>query len=292
MRRNLTPYGLIAPASVLLALIMGYPLVRLIVLSFQNWGLKQIYNPDAGPEFAGLANYRRLLDDSFFWTVVARSVLLTAVMVIGSMAAGVGIALVMRNVPGWCRWLVTLSLVVAWAVPHVVSTEMFAWLTDYNFGVVNWLLGIPRHNWYVNNVEGFGVASAVVIWGAVPLIAISTYAALTQVPAELVEAARVDGASSGQVLRRIVMPLIRPILALLTMLSVIWDFQVFSQIWVLRQGNPTNDYFTLGIYAYAKAYYSHQYGFSAAVAIVIMLMLGGAMALYLRSLARLSGVDE
>jgi N,N'-diacetylchitobiose transport system permease protein len=168
---------------------------------------------------------------------------------------------------------------------------MFAWMTDYNYGVVNWLLGMPRHNWYISNVEGFGVASAVVVWGAVPLITISTYAALSQVPGELVEAARVDGATPGQILRRITLPLIRPIIRLLTVLSIIWDLQVFAQIWVLRQSNPTQDYFTLGIYAYTKAYYSHSYGYASAVAIVIVLLLAMVVGVYMRSLSKLGGID-
>ena len=133
-----------------------------------------------------------------FWTAVERSVLLTVVdgrrvdadrrrhRAADAASPGLGAGGSSR-----CR------LVVAWSVPSVVSTEMFAWMTDYNYGVVNWLLGMPRHNWYINNVEGFGVAGAVVVWGAVPLITISTYAALSQVPSELVEAARVDGATSG-----------------------------------------------------------------------------------------------
>ena len=141
-------------------------MVKLLILSFQKWGLAQIFDPDAGPQFAGLDNYQRIFSDSFFWTVLLRTVLVATAMVVLSMLAGLGVALVMGRVPGWCRWLMTFSLVLAWAVPHPVSTEMFAWLTDYNYGVVNWLFGIPRHNWYIDNVQGLGVATAVVVWGA------------------------------------------------------------------------------------------------------------------------------
>ena len=289
-RFDATPYWLILPASVLLIGLMGYPLVRLVVQSFQHWGLRQIHG-GYPPDWVGFDNYQQIFTDPMFWTAVERSVLLTVVMVGASMLIGVGIALLMQRVPAWVRWLITLSLVVAWSVPSVVSTEMFAWMTDYNYGVVNWLLGMPRHNWYINNVEGFGVASAVVVWGAVPLIAISTYAALSQVPSELVEAARVDGATSGQILRRITLPLIRPIIRLLTVLSIIWDLQVFAQIWVLRQSSPTQDYFTLGIYAYTKAYYSHSYGYASAVAIVIVLLLAMVVGVYMRSLSKLGGID-
>jgi N,N'-diacetylchitobiose transport system permease protein len=74
-------------------------------------------------------------------------------------------------------------------------------------------------------------------------------------------------------------------------LSIIWDLQVFAQIWVLRQSNPTQDYFTLGIYAYTKAYYSHSYGYASAVAIVIVLLLAMVVGVYMRSLSKLGGID-
>jgi N,N'-diacetylchitobiose transport system permease protein len=289
-RRDWTPYALILPACVVLIALMGYPLVRLAELSLQQWGLRQIYNPDLGPAWIGLRNFSQILHDSLFWTSVVRSLILTFAMVAGSMVVGVGIALVMQRVPAWCRWLMTFALVLAWAVPNFVATEMFAWMTDYNYGVVNWLIGMPRHNWYTSNVTGFSVAVAVVIWGAVPLITISSYAALGQVSRELIEAARVDGASGGQILRKVTLPLIRPIIALLTILSVIWDFQVFAQIWVLRQGNPTPDYYTLGIYAYTKAYYSHSYGYASALAIVVMLILGVIVGVYVKSLSKMGNV--
>jgi N,N'-diacetylchitobiose transport system permease protein len=285
-----TPYALATPALVVLIGVLGYPMVKLVILSFQKWGLAQIFDPDAGPQFAGLDNYQRIFSDSFFWTVLLRTVLVAAAMVVFSMLAGLGVALVMGRVPNWCRWLMTFSLVLAWAVPHPVSTEMFAWLTDFNYGVVNWLFGIPRHNWYIDNVQGLGVATAVVVWGAVPLIAITLHAALGQIPTELVEAARVDGASGFQVLRRVTLPLLRPILTMLTTLSIVWDFQVFTQIWVLRQANPTKDYFTLGIYSYAKAYYSHDYGYASALAVVTVLLLIGVMAVYLRQILRMGEI--
>jgi N,N'-diacetylchitobiose transport system permease protein len=270
--------------------VLGYPLVKLVILSFQQWGLAQIFS-GGGASFAGLKNYSRILTDNFFWTVVQRTLLVAVAMVIGSMAAGIGVALLMQRVPKWVRGVITFALVLAWAVPHPVATEMFAWMTDYNYGVLNHLLGIPRHNWYISNVQGFGVATAVVVWGAVPLIAITVHAALLQIPKELTEAARVDGASSVRVFRHITVPLLRPILLMLTTLSVIWDVQVFTQIWVLRQSNPTHDYFTLGIYSYAKAFYSHDYGYASALAVVTVLLLLGVMVVYLRQILRMGEVE-
>ncbi|MFI6448185.1 carbohydrate ABC transporter permease [Kitasatospora sp. NPDC050543] len=285
-RRDHAPYLLLAPSVLMLIAVLGFPLGRVLVLSVQHWGVRQIFSPD-GPAFAGLDNYATLLGDPEFWTVLVRTVVLTAAMAGLSMAAGTGIALLMRRVPPWCRRTVTFALVLAWAVPSFVSTEIFAWMTDYNAGIVNRALGMQAHNWYADPVQGLAVATAVVVWGAVPLIGVTVYAGLGQVPAELEEAARLDGAQARQVFRYVTLPVLRPLLALLATLSVIWDFQVFNQIWILRQGAPGPDYFTLGIYAYVKAYAGHDYGLASASAVLTVLLLLVVMVVYLRQIARI-----
>ncbi|MBB5873313.1 N,N'-diacetylchitobiose transport system permease protein [Allocatelliglobosispora scoriae] len=284
------PFLLIAPSVIVLIAVLGYPLARVVVLSFQRWGVEQIFS-DSPPPFVGLENYSRILSDGQFWTVLWRTLLLTAVMVAASMLAGVGIALLMERVHTSVRRAMTFVLVLAWAVPSFVSTQIFGWMTQQNFGVLNHLLGTGQHNWYVNSVEGLGVATVVVVWGAVPFIAITTYAGLTQVPAELIEAARIDGASGRQVLTRITMPLLRPILVVVTSLSVIWDFQVFNQIWILRNSSPETDYQTLTIYAYMQAYAGHEYGYASSVAVVTIALLIVVMVFYLRQIVRMGDVE-
>jgi N,N'-diacetylchitobiose transport system permease protein len=289
-RERSLPFLLIAPSVLVLIAVLGYPLARVVVLSFQRWGVEQIFGSGA-PPFVGLDNYERILSDQVFWTVVWRTLLLTAVMVTASMLAGVGIALLLERVHTWVRRAMTFVLVLAWAVPSFVSTQIFGWMTQQNFGVLNHLLGTGQHNWYVNSVEGLAVATAVVVWGAVPFIAITTYAGITQVPAELIEAARIDGAGGRQVLTRITLPLIRPILVVVTSLSVIWDFQVFNQIWILRNGSPEAEYQTLTIYAYLRAYQGQEYGYASSVAVVTILLLIVVMIFYLRQIVRMGDVE-
>jgi N,N'-diacetylchitobiose transport system permease protein len=167
-----------------------------------------------------------------------------------------------------------------------VSTQIFAWMTEQNFGVLNYLLGLGQHNWYTDSRQGLAVATLIVVWGAVPFIAVTTYAALTQVPAELVEAARLDGAGGRQVFFGVTLPSIRPVLLIVTALSIIWDFNVFVQIWTLRNGAPSSDYQTLATYAYTQAYSSHEYGYASAVAVVTVLLLLAVMVVYIRQLVR------
>ncbi|WP_371494403.1 sugar ABC transporter permease [Kitasatospora sp. NBC_00374] len=285
-RTDRTPYLLVAPSVLVLLGVLAYPLGKVVVLSFQHWGVGQIFGA-RGPAFVGTDNYTALLSDPQFRTVLLRTVMLTAAMAGLSMAVGTAVALLMRQVPGWCRVAITCALVLAWSVPTFVSTEIFAWMTEYNSGVVNWALGMQPHNWYADATQGLAVATAVVVWGAVPLIAVTLYAGLAQIPAELLEAARMDGAGAWRLLRSVVLPLLRPLLALLTTLSVIWDFQVFNQIWILRQGAPGEDYYTLGIYSYVKAYAGHDYGLASAAAVLTVLLLLGVMVVHLRQIAKI-----
>ncbi|MDI1463111.1 sugar ABC transporter permease [Catellatospora sp. KI3] len=285
-RRPRLPFLLIAPAAVILLLVQAYPLARVAALSFQSWGLAQIFSDEAAP-FVGLENFQRILSDPLFWAALRRTLVLTAAMVSLTMLFGVGIALLMERLPAWLRRVVMSVLVMAWAVPTFVSTQVFAWMTQQNFGVLNHLLGLGQHNWYVNPVEGLSVATAVVVWGAVPFIAVTTYAGLTQVPGELVESARMDGASGLQVLRRVTLPLLKPVLGIQIVLSVIWDFQVFNQIWLLRNASPEPEYQTIGIYAYMQAYQGHDYGYAGAVALVNVLLLAVVLVVYVRQLIRM-----
>lgn len=288
--RRPLPYILVLPAIMVLVTVLGYPLAKLINLSFQKWGVENIFS-DAGPRYIGLDNYVSVLTDAAFYRVLWRTLILTVAMVSSSMLIGVGIALLLERVPAWVRRGMTFTLVLAWAVPTFVSTQIFAWMTEQNFGVLNYLFGLGTHNWFINPVEGLTVSTIIVVWGAVPFITLTTYAALTQVPAELVDAARVDGANAPQVFRNITLPTIRPVLTVVTALSVIWDFQVFNQIWILRNGAPSLEYQTLAIYAYFKAYQGHEYGYAAAVAVVTVLLLCLVMVYYLRQLAKIGDAE-
>src|SRR5947209_20636118 len=115
------------------------------------------------------------------------------------------------------RTLLTAGLVLVWATPVIVAVDLWQWMFDYEFGVVNWLLTFLRlgnfihHNWYARPLEGFTVIAIVVIWGALPFAAITLFAGLLQVPAELVESAEVDGANGFQVFPTIPVALPEPI---------------------------------------------------------------------------------
>jgi N,N'-diacetylchitobiose transport system permease protein len=182
--------------------------------------------------------------------------------------------------------------VAAWATPVLTAVAIWQWMFDFEFGVVNWLLtrlgvgDFVNHNWFDRPLEGFTVIVLVVVWGALPFVAITLYAGLTQVPAELEEAARVDGGGAWQVFWKVTFPMLKPIFLLLTVLSTIWDFKVFTQIWVMLNQRPGRDYYLLGIWSYSESFGVSNYGKGATIAVVMVALLMVLTSVYVRQMLR------
>jgi len=134
--------------------------------------------------------------------VLWRTVVFTAVNVGLTMALSMGIAVLLTRLGRAMRLGVTVSMVFAWAIPPLSAVALWRWMIDYEFGVLNWLItrtglaDYDHHNWFDDPAQGFAVITAVVVWGAIPFVALTLYAGLTQVPSEIQEAARIDGAGS------------------------------------------------------------------------------------------------
>ncbi|MFI6104328.1 carbohydrate ABC transporter permease [Streptomyces sp. NPDC051310] len=290
------PWALLAPCLLVLLLVLGYPLVRLVTLSFQKfeqpqlWGFKE-------PESVGLANFAKILGDGEFWAVVLRTVVFAGGAVILTMVLGMLIALLLQRVSGWVRTLINIALVASWGMPIIVATAIFKWLFDTDYGVLNWLLdklpGVDMigHNWFASGPQGLAVIMLLVVWGAVPFVVITLSAGLTQVPKELEEAARLDGAGGWGVFRYVTLPILKPIIVMLTTLSVIWDMGVFPQVFVMRNGHPEAEFQLLTTYSYDKAFVVNDYGGGSAIALVTVVLLLGVVAVYMRQMLKIGDVE-
>ena len=289
-RRTPLPYLLLVPAIVALAVALGYPLLRQVVLSFQEFGLAQQFG--RAPEWIGVDNYRELLTDRYLWVVTLRSLLFCLVNATVTMAIGVGLALLMRHMSKGVRILLQTGLLLAWAMPVVASLTVWEWLFDTQYGVINYLLtqagfDFQGHSWLLQPLSFFFVATVIIVWMSVPFVAFTVYAALTQVPEELVESAEIDGAGPAQRLRHIVFPTIRPVLMVVGLLQVIWDLRVFSQIYILQKaGGSTHDTNPLGTYIYRLGIGGGQFGMAAAVAIFMLFLTVLVTAPYVRAMLK------
>ena len=289
------PYLLVLPALVVVLAVLGYPMYRLFTLSFQQYGLFELIRHQG--TWIGLDNYQTILHDREFWTVLLRTILFTAVTVALTMLFGTLIALLLARLGAAMRLLITTALVLAWAMPPVVAVNIWSWMVDYEFGVLNYTLahlGLERydhHDWFANPWEGFAVITAIVVWGAVPFVTITIYAGLTQVSRELVEAAAIDGAGPVRSFRDITLPILKPIFVILASLSVIWNFQVFTQVWIIRNARPEEDYFLMSIYSFVESFGKSDYGLGSAIAVVTVVTLIAVTFFYIRQMVRIGELD-
>ena len=135
------------------------------------------------------------------------------------------------------------------------------------------------------------VVTAVIVWGAIPFVAISVYAALAQVPRELVEAAEIDGARPWRVFFDVTFPILKPILLILTSLSIIWDFGVFAQPYLLIGGahiDQTN--YLMGVYVFIKGYADHNFGLGATISLLMLVMVAAMSVVYVRQMVKAGNV--
>jgi N,N'-diacetylchitobiose transport system permease protein len=295
-KKKATPYLLATPAILLLFGLLAYPLFRMTVLSFQNMRLRHLIRGET-PPWAGFDNYTRVFSDPFFWTVVRNTVVFTVVAVSLSVLLGLLVALLMRRVSPWVRITMVIAMMLVWAMPQLIQAQIFKWMVDADFGVLNYLIDkIPgvnffNHSWWLSSAQGWTVITALVVWGGIPFLAVTLFAGLSQVPRDLVEAATVDGANAWQVFRNVTLPILRPLIVIVTTLSVIWDFQVFTQIWVLRDSKPEREYLSLSVYAYTESFGRSNYSLGSAIALITVVLMLGVMAFYIRQMFKIGDVD-
>jgi N,N'-diacetylchitobiose transport system permease protein len=296
--RGSVPYALLLPTVIVVGAVLGYPLWKLVDISFRHYGFSQIVGGKAAP-LNGFANYKAIFNDDFFWTVLQRTVIWTTAMVVATIVIGLGLALLMERVSRWARLLLTFTLIATWSMPRVVATEMWKWMTDYQSGVLNYVLDklgfhqFAHYNWLVPTrpTSGLVLIGIVVVWGALPFVVITLYAALTQVPKELVEAATCDGAGPMTVFRMVTLPILRPVLVIVTSLSIIWDFGVFDQIYIMGDNVPDKAFWNIGVYAYSEAFRQGNFGFGAAISIVMVFLLLLVSVLYIRQMIKLGETE-
>ncbi|WP_426595092.1 carbohydrate ABC transporter permease [Cellulomonas sp. McL0617] len=288
-RRKLGVYGLLVPASILIGVALGYPLVRQFITSFQEFGLKQQFG--APPEWVGLKNYQTLLTDPYVWTVIARSIAFCLVNAAVTMVIGIAFAVLMQRVTRTARMTLQISLLLAWGTPVLASMTVWQWLFNSQYGVINWVLAnvfgmtdMAGHSWIIQPLSFFFVATVIVVWMSVPFVAFSVYAGLLQVPDETLEAAQLDGASQRQQFWNITIPMIRPVLSIVMLLQVIWDLKVFTQIYVLqRAGAPTHETNLLGTLIYS---YAGNFSKASALATIMLVITLALTGFYIRQMLK------
>jgi N,N'-diacetylchitobiose transport system permease protein len=289
--RGLLVYLPILPALFAFVVLLGYPVVLTFAISFQKMGLRELVQHTT--VWIGFQNYVTIFSDPTFWTITVRTLAFTVVNVALTIVIGTGVALLLGALSRWLRLALSIALILAWATPALTASVIFQWLFDSKFGVVNWALtkiaifgDYTNHSWFSTGLSTFFVIGLLIVWQAIPFVAFSLRAGILSIPPDQYEAARVDGASDVAIFRRITLPSILPLVLILTFLSAIWDFKVFTQIWTVRQGGPDGQTVTLAISAYLKGITQAQYGVASAIAVVMIVILTLVVIPYLRTMLR------
>src|SRR5204863_588038 len=192
------PSALVYPVIAVLGAILGYPIYNLVRLSLERYGLSELIQHHGF--YVGLHNFGSVLHDSIFWHTLVRTVVFTIANVGLTMVLGTLIALLLVRVSSIVRIALTTGLVLVWSMPIVVAVQVWYWMTNYENGVLNYALtklhlgDYYQHDWYATAFSQLSLVTALIVWGAIPFVVVTVYAALSQVPGELLEAAEIDGA--------------------------------------------------------------------------------------------------
>ena len=276
----------VAPAALVVLLIVIVPLGRALWMSLFHIVLTR---PGVEP-FVGLDNYIEQLTSSDFWAATGRALFFTFASTAIELSLGLGLALLMDQ-PLRFRWLLRSIIILPWALPTIVNALMWRWIDNAEYGSLNALLtqtGIIHEYqpWLSNSDTAMWMVILADVWKLTPLCAILLLAALQSVDREVVEVAQVDGAGPVQLFRRIILPLITPVVLIVLVLRTMEAFKVFDIIWIMTRGGPANSTQTVAIYAYQTAYQGFDFGRGAALGYLIALVIMVLAAIYLRLLGR------
>jgi N,N'-diacetylchitobiose transport system permease protein len=285
------PYLLLLPVVGVLGAILGYPIYDLVRLSLQKYGLFELLQHHG--IYVGLHNFGSVLHDPVFWHTLLRTVVFTTVNVGLTIVGGTLIALLLVRVSTWVRLLLTLGLVLVWAMPPVVAVQVWSWMTNSQNGVLNYILtelhvgNFFQHNWFETPFSQLTMVTTLIVWGALPFVAITVYAALSQVPQELVEAAQIDGARAWRVFKDVTLPVLTPLLLILTSLSIIWDFGAFTQPYLLiGPGQQNTSNYLMSVYLYVEGYGKTDFGRGAAISLLMLAIVAALSVFYVRQMLR------
>jgi multiple sugar transport system permease protein len=287
---TLSRWLFIAPAVVYVAIFFGYPVVKNVIMSFQDYTTRTFFTGEA--PWVGFGNYAKTFSSSLFMTTIVNTALFTIGSIVAQFVLGLGLALFFkRNFPlsGFLRGL----LLLPWLLPLIASSAVWKWILDQDSGALNQFLGLfgaPAIPWLVSPNLALLAVIGVNIWLGIPFNTTILYSGLQGVPQELYEAAALDGAVGVRAFRYITWPSIRSVVSVVIVLGVVYTLKVVDIILGLTGGGPANSTQTLATNAYHQSFVNFQFGEGAAVSNVLIVVSFIFAVVYI-SLSR-KAVDE
>jgi multiple sugar transport system permease protein len=279
---RLTPWALLAPALFAASVLVVFPVGESVWLSLHRTIL---FEPGSRP-FVGLANYVAAMEDPAFWASLWTSLIWVVCAVAGQFGLGLAAALLLNRRFAW-RGAARALIVIPWALPSVIIGLIWTWMLDFNLGVVNELglrLGLLSQPvaWMTNPGTAMAAVILAVIWQGFPFFAVTLLAGLQAIPAELHEAASLDGAGALARFRHVTWPGLAGVISASLLLRMIWVANSLDLILVMTGGGPGTATQTLPLHAFLTAWSGGDYGQGSALAVILTLLLMGVVILQLR----------
>ncbi|WP_422723846.1 carbohydrate ABC transporter permease [Isoptericola luteus] len=288
---RLRPWMLLTPALLVLAVLLLWPLVRVALFSLQDYGLKEIVSKESN--WIGLDNFVEIFTSEQLWQVVLPNTVVFAVLSVAcTVVFGTVVAVLLASLGRVWRTVVSSAIMAAWAMPAVTGTYVWVWIFDADRGVFNHVaqtLGLQDApvNWFTERWSFYAIVLLNVVHHGFPFVAVTVLAGLLSVPNELLEAAEIDGAGPWRRFFSVIVPQLRQIFAVVIILSTIWDFKVFAQVYLMPGGSGTNrEVLNLGVWSYTESFGQNRYGFGAAIAVLLTLLLLAITVVYVRTILK------
>jgi len=265
-------YGFLLPAALVMVALIGYPLVKIGDLSLRVGRTMNFARIGLLP--LGDDNYLRVATDPAFWHSVAVSAAYVFASIGSAFLIGLGTALLLnRRMPG--RRILRTLLLIPWAVPGVVASIVFLWMLDGSFGIVNAglrLVGVEGPAWFIQQNTALAAVTLPTIWKSYPLITLVVLAAMQSIPAELYEAARLDGAGALAEFRHVTWPGVQGAATLGVLVSALAVFRDVDVIYTTTRGGPSRVTETLSLFVYNEGFQFFRMGAAAAAGVLMVVV--------------------
>ena len=284
-QRRVAAYLFIAPALLIVVAVSLYPIIYQVWLSFTSWYLLQ--NPL--PVWNGLDGYRRLVADPLVWQSLGRTGVWTIGTVVLEYAIGLPIALLL-NRRSWVTGALTGALLLPWVTPSIVVGYTWRWLLDSQSGTLHALLRlvglVGERSLLAEPGAVLPVLTAISAWKGIPFMAVALLASMKAIPADLYEAAAIDGAGKVRQFRDITFPLLRPVTVITCLILGILAFYSFDLVWVITKGGPGDASMLIGVYLFRLFFERLELSYAAVIGVAMLVLLIVFSAGYLRALGR------
>ncbi|MFP4643656.1 MAG: carbohydrate ABC transporter permease [Spirochaetales bacterium] len=282
--RKILPTLFLIPAAVFIFGLTLWPVLRAFQLSFTDADLRMFTTGEIN--YIWFEHYRDIFASPFLRSVILKTAVFGLICVALTMTVGVFTALLL-NKPFRGRTVLAVLVILPWAVPRVAAAIVWEWIFHDQYGLANWLLTVIGFDfqgfaWFNDPYIAFGAIAVVIVWQSFPFVAVSMLAGLQSIPAEIHDAARIDGAGPWQRVSRIVLPMLKSLLLVLIVISTIWDFKIFDQVFVMTGGGPARQTELLAITTWREAFTQHDFGLASALSMVMFAILAVVTVLYLR----------